>query len=70
MLFVETVPQPNALLQTTDVCYNDAVKLFFEWDNAKARGNQDKHGLSSTEAATVFNDPLSLLIPDPDHFRR
>ena len=39
----------------------------FEWDKAKAQSNLDKHGVSFEEAATVFADPLSLTIPDPQH---
>ena len=39
----------------------------FEWDPDKAATNQEKHGVSFDEAATVFGDPLSLTIPDPTH---
>ena len=39
----------------------------FEWDQQKALQNASKHGVSFDEAATVFGDPLSLTIPDPDH---
>lgn len=39
----------------------------FEWDQAKADSNLEKHGVSFDEAATAFGDPLSLTIPDPDH---
>jgi len=39
----------------------------FEWDSAKARTNLRKHGVSFREAATVFKDPLSITISDPDH---
>ena len=39
----------------------------FEWDPAKADDNVQKHGVSFDEASTVFGDPLSLLMPDPDH---
>ena len=39
----------------------------FEWDDAKARSNQQKHGVSFPEAATVFADPLAAIFPDPDH---
>ncbi len=39
----------------------------FEWDSAKARTNLRKHGVSLGEAATVFKDPLSITISDPDH---
>jgi len=43
------------------------VELRFEWDDAKSRSNRDKHGVSFAEAATVFGDALSILIPDPSH---
>lgn len=39
----------------------------FRWDPRKDRGNQRKHGVSFREAATVFEDPLSMTFPDPDH---
>ena len=39
----------------------------FEWDPAKDRRNQEKHGVSFAEAATVFDDPLQWTISDPDH---
>jgi uncharacterized DUF497 family protein len=39
----------------------------FEWDPLKAEYNFRKHGVDFTEAATVFNDPLSLTYTDPDH---
>jgi uncharacterized DUF497 family protein len=39
----------------------------FEWDPAKDRRNQEKHGVSFTEAATIFDDPLQWTISDPDH---
>ncbi len=32
----------------------------FEWDEAKNRANQRKHGVSFEEAAQVFLDPLHL----------
>ena len=41
--------------------------LRFEWDSAKARANVRKHGVSFSEAATAFGDPLSITIPDPEH---
>lgn len=43
------------------------MELRFEWDEAKSRSNRDKYGVSFPEAATVFGDPLSVLIPDPIH---
>lgn len=39
----------------------------FEWDPVKAAANFENHGVSFQEAATVFNDPLSITFPDPDH---
>ena len=39
----------------------------FEWDDKKATSNLARHSVSFTEAETVFYDPRSLTIPDPDH---
>jgi len=39
----------------------------FEWDPAKDRRNQEKHGVAFAEAVTVFDDPLQWTIADPDH---
>ena len=39
----------------------------FAWDPAKDRLNRNKHGVSFTEAATVFDDPMQWTIADPDH---
>lgn len=39
----------------------------FEWNPDKAKLNFEKHGVSFQEAATVFNDALSVTFPDPDH---
>jgi len=39
----------------------------FEWDQEKAIANEKKHGVSFSEALTVFSDPLELTISDPDH---
>ncbi len=39
----------------------------FEWDADKATANLRKHGVSFDEAVTAFSDPLSVLLPDPDH---
>ena len=43
------------------------MPLDFEWDRAKATENTRKHGVDFEEAVSVFEDPLSLTIPDPDH---
>lgn len=39
----------------------------FSWDDLKAHHNLKKHGVSFIEATTVWYDPESLEIPDPDH---
>lgn len=39
----------------------------FEWDLAKDADNLAKHGVSFSEAMTVFGDPLELTVDDPDH---
>ena len=38
-----------------------------EWDDDKARTNEQKHGVSFPEAATVFGDPLAVTFDDPLH---
>ncbi len=43
------------------------MKLLFEWDENKARGNLKKHKVSFEEAKTVFNDPLLITFPDDEH---
>ena len=43
------------------------VGYTFEWDPNKAESNRHKHGVTFDEASTVFRDPLSLLMSDPDH---
>ena len=39
----------------------------FEWNPSKAATNFTKHGVTFSEAATVFGDPLEVTIADPDH---
>jgi uncharacterized protein len=41
--------------------------IAFEWDPRKNSANRRKHGVGFTEATTVFDDPLSITISDPDH---
>jgi uncharacterized DUF497 family protein len=41
--------------------------LRFEWDSGKASSNEQKHGVTFSEAASAFGDPLSITIPDPEH---
>lgn len=44
--------------------------LRVEWDLGKAEKNLQKHGVSFEEAPTVFADPLSATMDDPDHSAR
>ena len=44
------------------------MKLTFEWDEMKAKGNFKKHKVNFNEAKTIFNDPFLLTFPDPIHF--
>ena len=37
------------------------------WDPRKASINLRKHKIAFEEAATIFQDPLMLTKPDPDH---
>jgi hypothetical protein len=39
----------------------------FEWDAKKADSNIAKHGVTFSEAMTVFGDRLEIVIADPNH---
>jgi uncharacterized DUF497 family protein len=41
--------------------------VIYEWDEAKAVSNLRRHGVSFTEATTVFLGPCALTFDDPDH---
>lgn len=41
--------------------------MTFEWDEAKAVANVEKHGVVFEEAQTVFHDPLAVLFEDEEH---
>jgi uncharacterized DUF497 family protein len=41
--------------------------LVFEWDTAKARENDQKHGVTFREARTAFGDEHSITVDDPSH---
>lgn len=42
-------------------------ELRFVWDARKNAANARKHGVTFSEAETVFLDEHALLIADPDH---
>lgn len=43
------------------------MALPFEWDEDKAEINLEKHKIGFEEAKSVFGDPFSITIDDPDH---
>lgn len=43
------------------------MNIEFEWDAAKATENLKNHKVCFEEAKSVFNDPLLLTFPDPEH---
>ena len=43
------------------------AELEFTWDDAKARSNTKKHGVSFAEAQSAFSDERARIIDDPDH---
>ena len=43
------------------------AELQFEWDPQKALQNNEKHGITFEEAATVFGDPLFITVIDDEH---
>ena len=43
------------------------MALRFEWDTSKAKANIRKHEVSFEEAASVFLDPFSVTMADPEH---
>lgn len=42
--------------------------MTFAWDPQKADENLKKHGVDFREAATSFDDTLSMTFPDEGHF--
>ena len=40
------------------------MPLRFEWDKGKAEANLKKHGVTFSEACTVFADPLSITVEE------
>ena len=39
----------------------------FSWRDEKAKANAAKHGVTFVEAATVFADPLAIVVEDAGH---
>ena len=43
------------------------MDFIFEWDSDKAKRNRRDHKVSFEEGRSVFGDPFSITIPDPDY---
>ncbi len=43
------------------------MAISFEWDEEKAEINLKKHKVGFEEAKSVFGDPFSITVDDPDH---
>lgn len=41
--------------------------MIFEWDDNKSKTNLRNHKISFEEARSVFADPLSITVADPEH---
>jgi len=39
----------------------------FEWDDAKAKYNEEKHGVAFAQVEDIFDDPLNITIRDRSH---
>jgi uncharacterized DUF497 family protein len=46
---------------------NRANECAVEWEESKNLLNQKKHRVSFEEAATIFADPLEIIVEDPDN---
>ena len=44
-----------------------AMIISFQWDENKARSNEEKHGITFEEAKSVFFDEDAVFFDDPDH---
>lgn len=52
-------------MRQRDRAYTELVT--FTWEPEKAQDNLKKHGVDFREAATVFDDTLSMTFPDHEH---
>jgi uncharacterized protein len=44
-----------------------SIDYEFEWDDAKAASNEDKHGITFLRAMTVLPDALAMTFYDTEH---
>jgi uncharacterized DUF497 family protein len=43
------------------------LDMYFDWEETKAKINEQKHGVTFMEAMTVFNDITAVLMDDEKH---
>ena len=43
------------------------LDMLFDWDDNKAKANERKHGISFSEAMTIFGDTNAVLMEDNIH---
>ena len=43
------------------------MDMLFDWDENKAKINENKHGVSFLEAMTAFNDVNAIIMDDEEH---
>ena len=61
-------PRPGILILPNQIGeLSVSMNYEFERDPKKAQLNKKKHGVNFEEAATVFLDPMTITIYDPDH---
>ena len=56
-----------ANLDIENVCTYNVQMIKFEWDAAKARSNLKKHGVSFSEAESVFYDEFAIQFFDDEN---
>jgi uncharacterized DUF497 family protein len=44
------------------------LNMLFDWDDIKAKTNEQKHGVTFTEAMTAFGDEQAQIYNDEEHF--
>lgn len=57
----------SAERSNTEVSSGTVISDRFEWDDAKAKWNEEKHGVTFPKAEQIFDDPLHATMPDGFH---
>ena len=62
-----SIPENRALNRPAPYEKTVTIQFNFEWDPAKAKANQKKHGISFEQATNVFRDSRAISVFDEDH---